>query len=248
MSEGLQSGLPPEALEALRRLNLTDYEPPADHTDVPGKITLKDRPYADLLHSQPELAAAITDTMQRIAEHDIEVPIFHITSRAIRYPDGSEQSTGYLENIAQNGLRARDTNVAALVERGDTTHIASPEYFAQNPHKLLRSMAESLGHYSHHGSRTNKASLGGMREAGVGTPTMLVIDATDVPLVPGTDYDDHFMLGETVPASKIMGYVDLAGRKPINPEDVAAVTYDYLDAINDHIQPQDQYPVSSSQQ
>jgi len=237
MSERLTGGLAPEALAALAALELD--EPVTPFQREADKIPLKDQPYVDLLHAHPELGAAITGTMTRLVEEDREVPVLHVTSRAVRLPDGTEQSTGYLENIGFTGLRARDTNVAAMMQRGATTSIGSAAYFAQNPHKLLRAMGESLSHYSHHGSRTNKDSLGDMRESGVGTPTLLVIDATETDLIPGTDYDDHFLLGEPVDPSNIMGTVDLVGRKPNNPLDVAAVTTDVLEVINEHIDNQE---------
>lgn len=195
------------------------------------KISLKDKHYLDLLKSDPELEGQIADAMTKLDEHGLSVPVFHITSRAVRLPDGGESSTGYLENIAQNGLRANDTNVAALMERGPDAHIAPPSYFKNHPHKFLRAIATSLQHYGHHGSRTNKASLDDRRDQGKGVPVMLVIDPTDVLLIPGTDYDDHFMLGEPVDSSRIIGAIELSGRRPIDPNDVAQVAKEYALAI-----------------
>jgi len=228
MSEGLSSGLPPEVLEALRRLEL--QHAPEEPPQKDERPSLKDVPYLDILEQRPGLTATIKTTMNQLAAAGMDVPVFHITSRAIRFADGSEQTTGYLESIQQYGLRARDTNVAALMERESSAHIAPPGYFAQNPHKLLRAMAESLSHYAHHGSRTNKQTLGENRDAGAGVPAMVVIDASGVPLIQGSDYHDHFMLGEAVPPSRITGVLDLAGRRPINTSDVASITEEFLAA------------------
>lgn len=229
MTEGLTGGISPEALAALQKLSSSLPEASERPTSPQGdRVSLKDAPYLDILQKQPELAETIGDTMDRLTQAGLEVPVFHVTSRAIRFPDGSEQSTGYLENISQNGFRARDTNVAAFMERSVSARIADPGYFADNPHKFLRAMAESMGRYVHHGSRTNKQTLDKHRDAGVGLPTMVVIDASGVPLVPGSDYDDHFMLGEVVPSSRIIGNIDLTGRKPINLDDVTVVAEAFL--------------------
>jgi hypothetical protein len=228
MSEGLSSGLPPETIEALRTLSISEVQP----AEQEERISLKDMPYVDVLEREPELEVAIRDVMDRLAQTEIDVPLFHITSRAIRFADGSERSTGYLESIQQHGLRARDTNVAALMERDASVYIAAPEYYAKNPHKFLRAMAESLSHYAHHGSRTNKETLGEQRDAGVGVPALVMIDASDVPLIPGSDYDDHFKLGEVVPPSRIVSVLDLAGRKPANPEDVADIAGEFIAAAS----------------
>ncbi|HEU4914619.1 MAG TPA: hypothetical protein VFT16_04430 [Candidatus Saccharimonadales bacterium] len=47
-----------------------------------------------------------------------------------------------------------------------------------------------------------------------------------------TDYDDHFMLGKEAGADRIMGTIELEGRKPSNPADVAAVSGDFLAAAS----------------
>jgi hypothetical protein len=226
MTERLTAGLPPDILRALSQLALSD-EVVATATRE-SRPSLKDAPYLDVLARRPELERDITTAMAKLKLAGLELPVLHVTSRATRFPDGTEHSTGYLENIQANGFRARDTNVAALVQRGPTTHVADPEYFAENPHKLLRAVGDSLGRYAHHGVRTNKQSLGGQRDAGRGVSTLLVIDAADVPLIPGTDYDDHFMLGGEVSAGHIMGSIDLEGKKAGNPEDVAAVVQDMV--------------------
>lgn len=224
MTEGLTGGISPESREALRRFS--DTLPEVQESDSPQEdenISLKDAPYREVLETHPELERTIASTMDTLARAGLPVPVFHVTSRAIRFPDGSEVSSGYLESIARSGFRARDTNVAALMERDASARIADPNYFAHNPHKFLRAMAESLSRYAHHGSRTNKETLGEYREAGVGVPTMAVIDASGVSLVPGSDYDDHFLLGDLVPPSHIVGMVDLADRRPINLEDMAVL-------------------------
>jgi hypothetical protein len=235
--QGLHQGLPADVLAELSAMPLAETsQVPQPATD---RVSLKDLPYVDVLRDSPELAEGIGRTMKGLEDRGMDMPVLHITSRGIRLADGAEQSSGFLESMMANGLRARDTNVAAFVERSTSTSIADPRYFDAHPDKLLHAMAISLGHYAHHGSRTNKASLGEAQNAGVGLPTMLVIDATSTPLLPGSDYDDHFRLGEDIPPSHIMGEVDLGGRKPINPEDVAAVTRQFLDVVDAYLSKQD---------
>ena len=232
MNEHLQSGLSSEALAKLSALQLKEAGAPVSAKE---KKSLKDKPFLDTLHEDPELEDRIIVAMDLLEKTGIDIPIFHVTSRAVRLVDGAEQSTGYLENIAANGFRAHDTNVAALMERSANTHIASPAYFKDFPYKFLRAMSTSLRHYAHHGSRTNKASLESQRDQGKGVSVMLVIDPTNVPLVPGTDYDDHFTLGEVMKPSRIMGMVELSGRNPADPAQVAQIAKEYIGAIEAYL-------------
>lgn len=241
MTERLTSGLSPDALRALSTLTF-DEQVDAPTIKKP-RPSLKDIPFIEELDRNPELDAEIVTTMAKLRLMGLRVPVFHVTSRAVRFEDGTEQSTGYLENIEANGLRARDTNVAAFMRKGAVTEVADPEYFVENPHKFLRSMSESLRRYAHHGTRTNKQSLGDQREAGVGVPVMLVVDATNTPLSPGSDYDDHFKLGEQISADRIMGTVELDGRKSRDPDDLAATARDFLDVAAKYA---DEYHVAAA--
>lgn len=230
----MQTGLSPESLAKLAAIEVSENsnrEPAAKE-----RVSLKDKPYIDILRDNPELEAQIVAAMGELAEVGMNVPVFHITSRAIRLENGIEQTTGYLENIAENGFRARDTNVAALMERGSDARIGTPLYFRDAPHKFLRAMATSLKHYAHHGSRTNKASLTEQRDQGEGIPVMLLIDTTKTPLIPGTDYDDHFQLGEAVNPSHIVGMVELTGLKAAKPTDIAEIAQGYASAITTTIE------------
>jgi hypothetical protein len=208
-----------------------EVQPTNPHKDQGGR---KDRVYTQAIQEVPELGERITQTLRSLSEHRIPMPITHVTSRTVRYEDGTEVSTGYIENIQANGFRPRDTNVGAFIERGNSVRIGSPEYFAANPHKFLRSIAEIISHYKHHGIRTNKPSLGEAKDQGVGLPTMLVIDTRGVQLLKGTDYDDHFRLHNQVPASNIVGAIDLDGKTSSNIDDVKIVANEVIESLNSH--------------
>ncbi|TAH33534.1 hypothetical protein EYC58_01030 [Candidatus Saccharibacteria bacterium] len=228
----IEQRLPDEVVRQLRELNL--------HSDVseeprPERIPLKDKPYIELLQQYPDLRQAIVASMTSLSEHDIPVPIIHITSSSVQLADGSSRTTGYLESMTSEGLRARDTNVGCLIEQGDSSRIASGEYFALYPHKFVRALATTLQHYIHHGSRTNKMSLGEAREAERATPVIVMIDATGVPLLRGTDYEDHFILGDSVTPDRIIGLVEVTGKKPSNSEDMVVVVHDFLEKMGGYL-------------
>ncbi len=191
----------------------------------------KDAPYVAVLKDNPTLTEDINSTMQRLIEKGIPMPVIHITAEKMRLADGTEVSTGYRESIDTQGFRPRDTNVAAFVERGNSVHLANPQYFLRHPYKLLRNIAEVVEHYKHHGSRTNKASLGENREQGRGLPAMMIIDSRGVQLLKGTDYDDHFILHNPVPATNILGSISLDGRNTHNTQDLKAITEEFLESI-----------------
>jgi len=228
----LEHQLPDEVVRQLKELDLDASVP---EQLQPERVSFKDQPYVELLQQNPDLRRAIVASMSLLSERRAPVPIIHITSSAVQLPDGSAQTTGYLESITSEGLRARDTNVGCLVEQGESTHVASSEYFAMHPHKFVRALATTLQHYIHHGSRSNKASLGDARDAGQAIPAMVMIDATDVSLLRGTDYDDHFTLGGSVAPERIIGLVDVAGRRPGDLGDMAIVAQDFLERVDEYL-------------
>ena len=226
----MQTGLSSESLAKLTAIEVSEGN--EGNFIAQEKISLKDKPYIDMLRDNPELEIQIMGAMDKLVDASMDVPVFHITSRAIRFKSGAEQTTGYIENIAEKGFRARDTNVAALMERGSDARIGTPMYFRDAPYKFLRAIATSLMHYGHHGSRTNKESLTEQRDRGEGVPVMLLIDATETPLIRGTDYDDHFQLGEPVDPSHIVGMVELSGLKVSKSADLAKVAQGYTSAVS----------------
>lgn len=68
--------------------------------------------------------------------------------------------------------------------------------------------------YSHHGTRVNKDRLAHSRGQGEGIPAVVLIDGTNVKLEKGGDYDDHYLLAETVEPSKIIGELNLDSYRP----------------------------------
>lgn len=154
----------------------------------------------------------------------------YFTSSAIRFPDGSQQSTGYLENIQANGFRAKDTNVAVLTTRDGKSQIANPGYFKEHPDDLLEDFVVILKRYRHHSTRTNKQSLGEHRETGVGVPALIVIDGK-IPMKRGTDYEDHYIFDQAVPADKILGTLDIDDVNPNDLNSVCGLVDQYLSII-----------------
>src|SRR4051794_20320785 len=106
MGEGTSIGasLDQQTLSKLDEVReIPDAHPISLHKDRAGR---KDRIYIQALQESPELGERITQTLRGLSEHTIPMPIAHITSRAVRREDGTEVSTGYIENIHENGFRA----------------------------------------------------------------------------------------------------------------------------------------------
>jgi hypothetical protein len=194
----------------------------------------KDTRYVRLLEQDESLKNKITSTMQALAERHNPMPLMHVTTKAVRFEDGNEESTGYIENIQSNGFRARDTNVSAFIDPSNSTHFRSPSYFADNPHKLLRQLDQILEKYGHHGVRTNKQSLGEKRDQGVGVPVMMLIDSREVQLIKGSDNEDHFILHNRVPPDRIMGTVALKG-DAIHSLGIITVSHEFVATIDNYL-------------
>lgn len=209
---------------------MTEHTPEISFTG-----NLKDLPYMRALEKDPTLLESIQSTCHQLQNSNIPMPVVHITTEVIKHPDGSETATGYVDNIRQQGFRPRDTNVAAFVERGNSVRIGQPEYFSENPHRLLRDVSDVLTRYKHHGVRTNKTTLQDMRDQGKGIPTMLVIDTRGVQLTKGTDYDDHFRFYNAVPGENILGSISLEGKQSSNIDDVKEIAASLLTIMEEAI-------------
>lgn len=166
----------------------------------------KYKPYKEIL----ETNRGLKEKIERMFERSQMVPAIHITSRAIKTESG-EVSSGFVENIKENSFRIKDTNVGVLMQRQGTRQPATPRDFVEKPEKFLRELETLIRHYYHHGVRTNKALLGDSRDVGMGLPVMLLVDVTDSSLEEGSDYEDHYRIGKSIPSSRIIGEVELDG-------------------------------------
>ncbi|NMB70508.1 hypothetical protein GYA27_04955 [candidate division WWE3 bacterium] len=210
-------------LEALKTaLN----EAPASETVRKDKL----HAYRETLEANPEIRDKIVSVFSAIDT----VPAIHITSRAFENKEG-RYSSGFLENIQANGFREKDTNVGVFMKRDGTRHLAISDDFVNSPEKFLKELEILLNHYYHHGVRTNKNVLGNTQTESIGIPTMLIVDISDTKLIPGSDYEDHYKLGESVAGNKIIGEIDLEGIGPRIREELPRISFEFLNQIEKYI-------------
>ena len=90
------------------------------------------------MENNPELKEAIMAQMADLEKHNSPMPVIHITNRAIEH-NGSEISTGFVENIKEKGFRKKDTNVGVFIKRAAKTSIAEPSFL-----KIIRKNLSKL--------------------------------------------------------------------------------------------------------
>lgn len=187
----------------------------------------------ELLENNPELREEILRQMENLRAQNLPMPIVHITSKAIKKGE-DVVSTGFVENIEENGLRKRDTNIGTFIERGKKMSIAKPNFFIKKPEEFIKSLKLFLQRYLHHGLRTNKQALGELRGSKNAVPTIIFIEG-NVKLEHGSDYDDHYMLKEGTTPEQIIGIVDLnEHRNPESQDDIAYVAKCLLELLASH--------------
>jgi len=175
-----------------------------------------------VIEENPKLKEKLTETMKQMSEKNIEMPLIHITSKGIK----TETKTivlDFIANIEKYGLRKRDTNVGAFINRYEQDRLAKPDDYISKPEEFIKSIRLFLEEYGYHGRRTNKEILKELRESGEGIPVMILIDGTDIELEKGSDYHDHYKLSEGAAPEKIMGVIDLQGKMGVR--DKASVVY-----------------------
>jgi len=207
LSTTIGSLINPDVFQKLKQIG--DKEDSQQNNPQKNLIKLPDRIYSEALKNDEELNNKIIQTMKSLVDSGIAMPVLHFTSKGIKLDGEPEVSTGFVENIKLNGFRARDTNVAAFVKREQKTFIAEPQYFLENPYKILSDVSKIINRYSYHGTRTNKESLQSNRDKGIGVPVVLVIDASRANLQKGSDYDDHFILKNHISPDFIMGVINV---------------------------------------
>ena len=168
-----------------------------------------DRFCRELLLEQPELQKAIETVFAQMESQQIPLPLMHVTSS--RFEGSSTDGVpSFVDHIRQRGFRARDTNVAALMDRRvNPPIISSAARFAVAPSAFVKEIILVLQRYLHHGVRANKAVLGTQRDRVVGVPVLLLIEG-GVSLERGSDYDNHFRLTEVWSGEHLFGVVDLS--------------------------------------
>jgi hypothetical protein len=56
-------------------------------------------------------------------------------------------------------------------------------------------------------------------------PVMLLVDVANTILIPGSDYDNHYKLGENVSGEKIVGKIDL------NKENLPQIASEFIEKV-----------------
>lgn len=212
--------------DSVNELTNTKFESPENINPKRDRY----KPWREIIESDKELGEKI----KSVFGSSTLIPAIHITSRAFRTDEGEVES-GFIDNILKNGFRARDTNIGVFMGRDGIRKPAIPLDFVNKPEKFLRELETLIRHYYHHGTRTNKELLGDRRDVGEGLPVMLLLDVTDVPLEQGSDYEDHYKLGTSVPRSKIVGEVNLESIGAEIREKLPEIATNFLNLTQDYV-------------
>jgi len=218
--------LNPEVVEQIKSLASDESNKSAGEEKDIEVVKKKDRhlkPYKEILEKDQSLREQIVETFSTIQN----IPAVHITSESFKMGD-QIISSGFIENITENGFRPKDTNIGVFMKRDGFREPATPSEFVNEPEKFLRELDLSINNYSHHGIRTNKNILGQEYENYVGIPVMLLIDVANTMLIPGSDYDNHYKLGESVSSERIIGKIDLSR------ENLPRIALEFTEKVGDY--------------
>jgi len=194
------------------------------NTETRSAVVEKSK-FTDILDQNPELKAKIIDVFKTISS----IPAIHITSREFRNGKEVIEST-FVNDILKNGLRAKDTNVGVFMERTGKRRVASPDFYEAHPEKFLQELETLLKHYYHHGTRTNKNLLGKELNSFRGVPVMLLVNVDQQNLIPGTDYEDHYIIKNSISGENIFLPIDLENEN-FQIKTLVEIANNILDAI-----------------
>lgn len=214
--------------EKVSELTASRFEARADSLETEK---VKSNPYREMLIENPELRVTIEEVFKKLEK----VPAIHITSSALKIED-TVITSGFMESIQDKGFREKDTNVGIFMKRDGTRQALLPIEIVKEPEIFLRELETLIRHYYHHGIRTNKSSLGENQNKGVGLPLMLIIDIADAELQRGSDYEDHYKLGTSVPSNKIIGEIDLEGMGTGIREKLPQIALRFLELTADYVE------------
>lgn len=224
--------LNPEVVEQLEQMK-SNAPDESVKEDTNNEIVKKDRLklYKEMLEENPSLKEKIVETFSTAQN----IPAIHITTESFKMGD-KVISSGFIENITENGFRPKDTNIGVFMKREGFREPATPLDFVDKPEKFLRELETIIRHYYHHGIRTNKNILGQEYEGYVGIPVMLLVDVADKTLIPGSDYEDHYKLGESVSSERIIGKIDLEEIGSKIKEELPRIALEFTDKVAKYIQ------------
>lgn len=187
----------------------------------------------EILQNNHELKTEIQRCMHILNENNVYMPIIHITSDAIQ-TQTNKINTGFIENIMKSGFKQKDTNVAVFLEGSGGAAFTNPEYFENNPEEFIKNIKLFIKRYVHHGLRVNKDSLKELKNNGVGIPKMIIIEG-NVELQHGSDYDNHYILEETVPPEKIIGNIDLSEHnRSASSKDIEYIAKEFVKLLHSY--------------
>ena len=218
------------SLQDLANWKVTDL--PEHQIKVKNRDHLSQKPddvwVRELLDAHPELSQQVDQTIQSLADNHFLLPSLHFTADKIKLDDGREVTTGFLANIMQYGLRPRDTNVGVFTD--GQGQILQP---SANPSAatVVKSFKQIIDRYAHHALRTNKQSLHQYQQRGRGLPVMIVIDGS-LPMIKGTDYDNHYILSQGASPDKIWAVLPLLSTTSTSTDRVLHPLQQLLDICN----------------
>ena len=165
---------------------------------------------SNLLRTQAGLREKVEELLALLQEQGAGLPLFHFTSGAIRTKDNRIVPLPWVDDIVNRGFRPCDTNFGGFVARGETPRVHSPAEV--NSEDFVAEVFLVNERYRHHGERTNKASLGSMRDSGTGLPVLVIVVNKGLELRHGSDFDNHWVCESGTSPESIAGVVDAQGR------------------------------------
>jgi hypothetical protein len=185
------------------------------HFDRGARAILADEPTVELVER----------VLRGLNERRLPMPIVHVTTRAVGLAGGASEATGFVESILANGFRPLDSNFGAFVIREKQQwRLAQP--VEMDAVSAMSQVLLFVFRYLKHGTRTNKASLGILRERGKGMPVLVVANPKYAVLRPGIDADDHYVGVSGLGPDTIIGAIDT---DDLSPSEIASGLFALLD-------------------
>ncbi|GHU07316.1 hypothetical protein FACS189431_1670 [Alphaproteobacteria bacterium] len=188
----------------------------------------------EIISQDSEIIASIKNTLENLAEHNIALPFVHFTPDELVGTDGGVVGkTDNLEDITQNGLKKMHTNVAGFTSP-ESRLVNDPAIFVEKPEYFIKDYLRMIKHYRHHGARLNHSTNNPDHPDAVSGVPAIVLIKGNLPVVHGTDYQDHYILTDGAKSEDIIGTIKNAPNQN-SPDDISASIRILLSTLKDLI-------------